>query len=121
MTTLNYFYGGSSGTLLERNPTDTKNTIAILTSRRERSIKSLGELRVSVHPGLKGSVIGMVLDSDAVGGQVERLAHAVVILARPTGEAPFTGNDQLLTAWGEEEGEGEREMGGRERERESGR
>ena len=58
---------------------------------------SLVELVVSVHPGLERSVVGVILDADAVGRQMERLAHAVVILARPTGEAPFARDDQLLT------------------------
>jgi len=58
---------------------------------------SLVEFVVSVHPGLERSVVGVILDADAVGRQMERLAHAVVILARPTGEAPFARNDQLLT------------------------
>jgi len=58
---------------------------------------SLVEFVVSVHPGLERSVVGVILDTDAVGRQMERLAHAVVILPRPTGEAPFARNDQLLT------------------------
>jgi len=58
---------------------------------------SLVEFVVSVHPGLERSVVGVILDTDAVGRQMERLAHAVVFLARPTGEAPFAGDDQLLT------------------------
>jgi len=59
--------------------------------------KSLVELGVSGHPGLEGTVVGMVLNADAIRGQVERLAHALVILTRPAGEAPFARNDQLLT------------------------
>jgi len=58
---------------------------------------SLVEFVVSVHPGLERSVVGVILDTDAVGRQMERLTHAVVILPRPTGEAPFAGDDQLLT------------------------
>jgi len=55
------------------------------------------ELLVSVHPGFEGSVVGVVLDSDAIGGQMKRLAHAVVNFAGPTSEAPFARDDQLLT------------------------
>jgi len=43
-------------------------------------------------------VVGMVLHADAIGGQVKRLAHVVVNFAWPTGETPFTGHDQFLTA-----------------------
>jgi len=43
-------------------------------------------------------VVGVVLDSDAVGGQVKRLAHVVVHLAGPASETPFARHDQLLTA-----------------------
>merc|ERR1711982_274777 len=57
----------------------------------------LVELLVSVHPGFEGSVVGVVLDSNAVGGQMERLAHTVVVFAGPTSESPFAGHDQLLT------------------------
>jgi len=40
----------------------------------------------------------MVLNTDAIGRQMERFAHVVVIFARPFRETPFARNDQFLTA-----------------------
>jgi len=59
---------------------------------------TLVELLVAVHPGLEGSVVGVVLDADTVGGQVERLAHVIVDFAGPASETPFARHEQLLTA-----------------------
>jgi len=63
-----------------------------------QSPKRLVELLVTIHPGLEGSVVGVVLDADAVGGQVKRLAHVIVDFARPASETPFGRHEQLLTA-----------------------
>jgi len=43
-------------------------------------------------------VVGVILDADTVGGQVERLAHVVVDFAGPASETPFARHEQLLTA-----------------------
>jgi len=58
---------------------------------------NLVELLVSVHPGLKRSMVGVILDADTVRGQVQRFAHLIVLLTWPAGEAPLARDEQFLT------------------------